>query len=279
MNQGPDPDVRRIQRLAGNERHRADEVGDERRCGIAVDFGRTADLLDAAVIHDDDAIGHRQRFLLIVRDHDGRHADAALQLLDLLPKAHADTRVQRRQWLVEQQQPRRNGKRTCKRNALLLAAGKLARVFGALIGEADERQEFSHARGGLRFRPPPARQSVADVGGDGQVGEQGVGLEDDAEIAGGGRQVRDIAPALLDRSRRLRIEARNRTQQRGLAAARWPEKAHELAGHHIQRYAAERREGAECLHEIAHTQIRRDRGHADAWMLGAVSCHSRAHEG
>src|SRR5256885_6789679 len=39
----------------------ADEIRDEGACRIAVDLLRSADLLDPALIHHDDHVGHRQR--------------------------------------------------------------------------------------------------------------------------------------------------------------------------------------------------------------------------
>ena len=74
--------------------------------GRRVDLRRRADLLDRAVVHHHDAVGHGQRLLLVVRDHDGGDAEPALQRLDLVAQAHAHARVERRQRLVEQQQRR-----------------------------------------------------------------------------------------------------------------------------------------------------------------------------
>ena len=51
-------------------------------------------------------------------------------------------RVERGERLVEQQQPGRGRERARERDALLLAAGKLHRIFGFLIGEADEREQL-----------------------------------------------------------------------------------------------------------------------------------------
>ena len=55
----------------------AQEVGDERRRRALVDVLRRADLLDRAVVHHDDAVRHRQRLLLVVRDHDRRDLERA----------------------------------------------------------------------------------------------------------------------------------------------------------------------------------------------------------
>ena len=60
----------------------ADEIGDERARRLAVDLLRCADLLDPPVVHDHDRVGHRQRLLLIVGDHDRRHAKPLLQGAD-----------------------------------------------------------------------------------------------------------------------------------------------------------------------------------------------------
>ena len=109
----------------------ADEVGDERRRRALVDLARRADLLDPPVIHHHDAVGHRQRFFLVVRHHDRGHAELLLQRADLAAQPHALERIERRQRLVEQQQARRRGQRARERDALLLAAGKLARILRA----------------------------------------------------------------------------------------------------------------------------------------------------
>jgi hypothetical protein len=82
----------------------ADEVGDEKRLRVAVDVQRRAHLLDRAFIHHDDAVGHREGFLLVVRDHDGSDPELPLQAADFLPQLDAHDGVQRRQRLVQQQQ-------------------------------------------------------------------------------------------------------------------------------------------------------------------------------
>ena len=73
----------------------AQKVGDERRRRTLVHLAGRADLLDDAVIHHDDAIGHRQRLFLIVRHHDRRHAQPSLQLPDLAAQPLAYLRVER----------------------------------------------------------------------------------------------------------------------------------------------------------------------------------------
>ena len=120
-------------KAAAGFRHRAehvdlaDEIGDERRRRLSIDLLRRADLLDHSLIHDHDAVRHRQRLFLIVGDHDRRHAEALLQCADLSAQAQALDRIERGQRLVEQEQARRRRERTRQRDALLLAAGELSR--------------------------------------------------------------------------------------------------------------------------------------------------------
>ena len=65
--------------------------------------GRTK-LNDAARLHHRDAIGHHHRLVLVVRDEQDRHANAALQVFDLDLQRLAQLAVQRTQRLVQQQQ-------------------------------------------------------------------------------------------------------------------------------------------------------------------------------
>ena len=44
-------------------------------------------LLNATFAHEHHAIGHGERFILIMRDEHHRHAQAALQATNLLPQA------------------------------------------------------------------------------------------------------------------------------------------------------------------------------------------------
>ena len=68
----------------------ADKVRDERVFRLVVDFLGRADLLDAAVGHNDDRIRHRQSFFLIVRDVNECNAGLPLHAfqfdLHVLPK-------------------------------------------------------------------------------------------------------------------------------------------------------------------------------------------------
>ena len=76
------------------DRRRADEAGDEQAVRPVVEIVGRADLLDPALAHADDAVGHRRRLDLVVGDQDRRHAELALQAADLA--AHASGAARRR---------------------------------------------------------------------------------------------------------------------------------------------------------------------------------------
>ncbi len=176
------------------ESHVPDEIGDERRRRKTIDLLRRADLVDHALVHDDDAVGHGERLLLVVRHHDGGDAEAALQRADLIAQAHAHLGVEGGERLVEEEQARRGRERARQRHALLLPAGELHRIFVLLVGQADEGEQLVDPALDLGARAAPVDEPVSDVPADRQVREKRVGLEDDAEVALGGRRVGHVAP-------------------------------------------------------------------------------------
>jgi hypothetical protein len=148
---------------------------------------------------------------------------------------------------------------------LLLAAGKLRRVFADGFGQSDETQQIEHARLDLVLRQPAAYETIADIVGDAQVGEQRVRLEYDPEVAMRRRKVRDFLVALENATRRLYVEPGDRAQQRGLAAPRRAEEADEFAGKDLQRNVLQRGEHAELLGQPL------DRRYGAPSMEGAVT--------
>ena len=106
---------------------RADELRDEEIVRPVVQLERLADLLDPAIVHHHDAVGHGHRLDLVVRHVDRRRLEPLMQRLDL--GAHRDTQlgIQIRQRLVEQEHLGVAHDRPPHRDALPLAAGQLAR--------------------------------------------------------------------------------------------------------------------------------------------------------
>ncbi len=88
-------------------------------------------------MHDHHAVGHGQRFFLIMRHKDRGDAERLLDGAHFLAQRNADFRVKRRQRLVQQQHAGPHGKRARKRHALLLTAGELERIAGAKFRQPD----------------------------------------------------------------------------------------------------------------------------------------------
>jgi hypothetical protein len=106
------PDAHRISvalirdHLARQKIGAADEIGDEGIDRRLVDLARGAHLDDVAIAHDDDEIGHGERFCLVMGHVDESRANPAMDLLDLALQALAKLLVERAQRLVHQQKPR-----------------------------------------------------------------------------------------------------------------------------------------------------------------------------
>ena len=70
---------------------------------MLVDVGRRPDLLDASLVEDGEAVAHRERLLLVVRDVDERDAELALERLEEDLHLLAQLQVERAERLVEQE--------------------------------------------------------------------------------------------------------------------------------------------------------------------------------
>ena len=90
------------------------------------------------MIDDGDAVAHAHRLDLIVGHVDRGHADALLELLDLLAGRGAQFGVEVRERLIQQQHGRLADQRASERDALALAAGKLARPAVEQMPDAEQ---------------------------------------------------------------------------------------------------------------------------------------------
>ena len=115
-------------RLDHVHRRAADEAADEEVDGAVVERLRVGDLLELALAHDGDAVAHRHRLDLVVRDVDRRHAEVALEAGDLGAHLHAQLRVEVRERLVHQERRRLAHDRAAHRDPLALAARERARL-------------------------------------------------------------------------------------------------------------------------------------------------------
>ena len=85
---------------------RADEAHHEVVGGVLVELAGPADLLDLAVVHDHDPVGHLHGLLLVVGDEHGGHVDLVVQAAQPGPQLLADLGVEGAEGLVQQQHAR-----------------------------------------------------------------------------------------------------------------------------------------------------------------------------
>ena len=77
------------------EIHVAEKVVNERAGGVVVNFVGRANLLDPALVHYHNAIGHFQRFFLIVRHEDAGDVNFVMQLSQPTAQLQPDFGVER----------------------------------------------------------------------------------------------------------------------------------------------------------------------------------------
>ena len=80
-----------------------------------------ADLFDAAIVHDNDLVCQRQRFILGVRDMNEGNSQLTLQPLEFRAHAQTQERIKRGQRLIEQQDRGIGNEGAGKRHTLLLS--------------------------------------------------------------------------------------------------------------------------------------------------------------
>ncbi len=160
-----------------------DEAGDEEVSRLLVDRLRRSDLLQPALVQDGDTVGHDERFVLVVGDIQERGPRGPVNALELVLHLLPQLPVEGSQGLVHENQGRLEDQRPRQGHALLLAAREL---LGAAVFEALELHQLQDGGGPAadlvpgQLAPP---QGEGDVLGDALVGEKGVILENDPDVA------------------------------------------------------------------------------------------------
>jgi hypothetical protein len=178
--------------------------------------------------------------------------------------------------LVEKEEPRLHDERPRERQALLLAAGELGRLALGELFERNGLQDAQHALPDVGARAP-FRGHAQGKGGvleDRHVRPDRIGLEHHAEAAPV-RRHEDVAAGGVDRLARHRdfaglraLEAGDRAERSGLAAAARAKQREELAGGHVETHVLR---GANALAAVA--QIIRAQG-GDRQHLRPPGCRS-----
>ena len=239
-----------VRDLAVEEVGVADERGDERGAGRLVDLGGGVDLLDAALVHDGDAVAQRHGLALVVGDVEEGDADLVVDEVELDLHVLAQLQVERGERLVEQQHLRVVDERPGDRDALLLPAADLVGLLVLVAVHLDEVEHGVDFAVDLLARLARDAQAEGDVVADAQVREQRVVLEHGVDAAHVRRQARDVAPVEEDAAGVRLLEAGEDAQQRRLAAAAGAEQGVELAALDLQARVVDGREAAEALGDV-----------------------------
>ena len=201
----------------------ADEVGHELGLRTGIDVAWLADLLDLTFAEHGDAIGHRERLLLIVRDVDEGDADLTLHRLQQALELLAEPQVERSERLIQQQDLGVEHQRAGQGDALLLATGQLSRTGTVPPGQVDELEHALDAQLDLSVRRLALAQAKGNVLEDVKMGKQRVVLEHGRDRTLEGGPALHLLTVHLDGTGGWVVEPGDQAQRRRLAAAAWPD--------------------------------------------------------
>src|SRR6478736_251941 len=194
---------------------------DGAQCRRHTDLGHVSGGRDAAAIEYHQVRRQAQDFVELVADENHRDGVVVAQPLEERQHFLPPRLVQRRQWLIQQQQPRLPQQCARQRNALLFAAREPAGPARQQLFQSEQRHDVIEISG-----RQARRGAIQHIAAHAVVGKQPRILEDIADATLLGREpqpVLAVEPALAvqrDASGALATEAGNQVDQSGLAAAR-----------------------------------------------------------
>ena len=212
----------------------ADEVCDEGVDRLVVDVHRSADLLDAALVEDDDGIGKGQGLFLVMGDVDEGDAEFLVHLLELDLHVLAHLQVQGGQRFVQEEDFRLVDDGPGDGDTLLLAAGEGLHVAVLIIGHGHELEHAADALVDLVGRYFLELQAEGDVVIDVQVREQGVTLENGVKWTLVRRNAGEFFPIHHDGSFIRLQESGDHAEQGGFATAGRSQQGQEFAAADIE---------------------------------------------
>ena len=164
-----------------------------------------------------------------MRHVDHRGPDLLVQPLDLDAHLAAELGIEVRERLVEQEHLRAPRESASQGDTLAFAARQLARLAREVRHEPQEIRHLMHPALDIRARRLTAPQAESQVIEHVHVRVEGVALEHHGDVAVAGRDVVHDPIADPDLAGGDRLEPGDHAEQRGLAAARWPDQHQQLA--------------------------------------------------
>ena len=163
------------------------EVEDEGIGRVLVDLVRGPGLLDPAMVHDHDPVGHLQGLFLIVGDEDAGHMDLVVKPSQPAAQFGPHLGVQGAERLIEEEHLRLHGQGPGQGDPLPLAAGELGRVAVRQSFELHQLEQvldlFPDILFGGAYGTRLHVQAEGHIVGHGQVPEERIVLEDEADLA------------------------------------------------------------------------------------------------
>ena len=166
---------------------------------------------------------------MVVRDVDRRQAERGDEFGKLADHVFAQFAIEVRQWFIKQDQLRFGDDGAGDRDALLLAAGKIARAALREGCQPDALQRPHGACFPIRLRDAAHFKGEGDVAADCQMRPKGIVLEHHTEIAlfrrheNLRRSIGNHLAGNADPALGRRKKTGNEAQKSGLAAAGWAE--------------------------------------------------------
>ena len=180
-------------------------------------------------VHDRDAVAHRHRLHLVVRDVDRRHVEPPLELVDLRPHLHAQLGVEVRERLVHQERLRLSHECAAHRDALALPARESLRLALQVLLDLQGLRRVPDALLDLLLRHLVEPKAEGQIVLDRHVRVERVALEDHRDVAFLRSQVVDDLVADQEVAVGDLLEACDHPQCRRLATAGRSYQDHQLA--------------------------------------------------
>ena len=230
---------------------RADEAGDEEVGRPVVEFERRSDLLDHAIVHHHDLVGHGHGLDLVVGDVDGGGLQPLVQGLDLRAHGDAQLGIEVGERLVEEEDLRIAHDGASHGDALALAARELARIAVEKLAQAEDLGGAVDAGLDLGLGRPLQLEREGHVVGDRHMRVERIVLEHHRDVALLGRNVVHDLRADAKLAAGHAFQSRDHAQEGGFAAAGRPDQDHELAVLDLDGDTVNDRDGSEVLSNVA----------------------------
>ncbi len=198
----------------------ADEPGYEKVAGPFIELLGRADLMDASVFHDDDAVGHGHGFHLVMGDIDKGRRQFLVEFIDLRPGGGSQFGIQVRQWFIQEEGLGITDHGSAQGDPLFLAAGESLWLTVQQFVQLKQRSRFPDFPVDLVLGHFAQFQRKGQVFIDRHVRIQRIILEHHGDVPLLGLHIVDQLITDIEFSGGDLLKARDHAQHRGFPAPR-----------------------------------------------------------